>query len=85
MGNVEGRNPHGSVTHHPKNIAATLAMIDKNAYRRKVMILEHCLTLARAYHDQDDTKQANYYSLLAREYFGEILELVKTPERELVT
>jgi hypothetical protein len=59
-------------------------MIDKNAYRRKVMILEHCLTLARAYHDQDNSKQADYYSLLAREYFGEILELVGTSERELV-
>jgi len=65
-------------------IVATQVMIDKNAYRRKVMILEHCLTLARAYHDQDDAKQANYYSLLAREYFGEILELVGTPERKLV-
>ena len=54
-------------------------MIDKNAYRRKVMILEHCLTLARAYHDQENSRQADYYSLLAREYFGEILELVGAP------
>jgi len=75
-------SPWGHYSGSPLNFTA---MIDKNAYRRKVMILEHCLTLARAYHDQENAEQANYYSLLAREYFGEILELVESPQRELVT
>jgi hypothetical protein len=60
-----------------------MAMIDKDAYRRKVMILEHCLTLARAYHDQDDFRLAQYYSRLAREYLDEILGLVGSPESAL--
>ena len=60
-------------------------MIDNNAYRRKVMILGNCLVLARAYHDQENDQQSEFYSRLASEYFGEILGLVEVPKRELVT
>ena len=67
----------------PRQPSATQIMIDKNAYRRKVMILEHCLTLARAYHDQDNAEQATYYSLLAREYFEEVLRESGVTERSV--
>ena len=55
-------------------------MIDKNYFRRQVMILSHCLTLARAYYDQDNFKRASYYSNLADEYFREIQRMVERPE-----
>jgi hypothetical protein len=55
-------------------------MIDKFAFRRKVMVLEHCLTLARAYYDQDNYQRSEYYTLLASEYFGEITGILERPE-----
>ena len=58
-------------------------MIDVNAYRRKVMIVQHCLHLAYAYHDQENFKQADYYSRLATEYFDDVLGEVVIPESRL--
>jgi hypothetical protein len=55
-------------------------MIDKFAFRRKVIVLEHCLTLARAYYEQDKYQKSEYYSRLASEYFGEIVGLFGKPE-----
>lgn len=63
-----------------KNEKAMTAMIDKNAYERKVMIIQNCLALARVYHDQEDVKQSEYYTRLASEYFGEVLGLVGCKE-----
>ena len=52
-------------------------MIDRNAYERKVMIIQNCLSLARVYHDQENDKQSEYYTRLAVEYFDEVLGLVE--------
>ena len=70
-------SPLGAPLQHPQTL---VAMIDRHSYKRKVLIMEHCLILAKAYYDQDDFKQADRYSLLASEYFGEILGFVEKPE-----
>jgi hypothetical protein len=59
-------------------------MIDRFAFRRKVMVLEHCLILARAYYDQDNYQRSEYYIRLASEYFEEITGILERPERVLV-
>ena len=43
------------------------------------MIVRNCLSLAVAYHDQENSKQSQYYTRLATEYFEEILGLVGKP------
>ncbi len=48
--------------------------IDYLAWDRKVMSMSCCLTLARAYHEQDQKKRVNYYSDLAEQYLRELLD-----------
>jgi hypothetical protein len=52
-------------------------MYDYKAYDRKVMILNHCLTLTRLYHEQGKAKRGEYYADLANQYYTEVLELAR--------
>jgi hypothetical protein len=61
----------------PLNSLGNEEMIDRNAYERKVMIIQNCLSLARVYHDQENSEQSKYYSGLATEYFSDVLGLVE--------
>lgn len=77
-----GGNSDGSATLEDTiSLSSTLGSkvmrIDKHPFRRKVMIVSNCLNLARAYHDIEDPKLANYYSELASEYFEEVLEILR--------
>jgi hypothetical protein len=47
--------------------------IDYLAWDRKVMSMSCCLTLAKAYHEQDQAKRVFYYTDLAEQYLRELL------------
>jgi hypothetical protein len=67
----------GALPRLPKSKPAMQEMNDYKAYDRKVMILNHCLTLTRLYHEQGRTKRGEYYADLANQYYSEILDLAR--------
>jgi hypothetical protein len=67
-----------SVGHYlaaPNFTLAMNKMDDYKVYDRKVMILNHCLTLTRLYHEQGKAKRGDYYADLANQYYSEVLDL----------
>lgn len=48
------------------------------AWKRKVGIMDHCLTLAMLHYENQEDKKAENYVRLSEEYYEELLRIIRS-------